>query len=82
MKNFLRALDQNGTWTLVPRTSDINVVGSKWMYKTKLRFDGSIERLKAHLVSQGYPQVSGIDFEKLTPIIKPTSTRVICLLLL
>lgn len=52
------------------------------MYKTKLRFDGSIERLKAHLVSQGYPQVSGIDFEKLTPIIKPTSTRVICLLLL
>lgn len=36
------ALDNNNIWKLVPRTSDMNVVGSKWVYKTKLRSDGSI----------------------------------------
>lgn len=53
MHEKLLALDRNNTWVLVLRTLDMNVVGSKWMHKTKFKSDGSVERYKARLVAQG-----------------------------
>lgn len=32
--------------------------------KNQIKFDGSLERLKAHLVAQGATQVLGIDFDE------------------
>jgi hypothetical protein len=56
----------------------MNVMGSKWVYKVKLRFDGSLERLKARLVVKGFNQVDGIDFSKtFSLVIKPGSIRLI-----
>lgn len=52
----LRALDQNNTWVLHPHTSNMNVVDSKWIKKTKLKSDDSVEGYKARLVAQGYIQ--------------------------
>lgn len=60
MHEELKALEQNNTWVLVPRTPDMNVIGCKWIFKVKLKSDGSIERYKAMLVAQGYSQVSGM----------------------
>lgn len=57
-------LDANHTWTLVPYKPDINVVGCKWVYKAKLKSDGSLECLKARLVAKGFNQVDGIDFSE------------------
>jgi hypothetical protein len=51
MRDELSALKQNHTWELVPRKDDMNVVGSRWVFKTKLKSDGSIERFKARLVA-------------------------------
>ena len=53
MKSELDALDKNETWTLTDLPAGKQAIDSKWVYKTELKPDGSIERLKARLVARG-----------------------------
>ena len=64
MLDELDSLYQNQTWTIVPRESYMNIVGSKWVFKAKLKDDDNLDRLKARLVAKGYHQVEGIDYIK------------------
>ena len=41
IKEEIYALHQNKTWTLISRSNDMNVIGCKWAYKTKLKADGT-----------------------------------------
>jgi histone deacetylase 1/2 len=50
------ALMSNSTWTLVPRPPRTNVVIGKWVFRHKLRADGSLERYKARWVVRGFAQ--------------------------
>ena len=51
MKEEIKALHDNQTWDLVPRLTNTNVIGSKWVFKTKLKEDGTVDRLKARIVA-------------------------------
>lgn len=52
----LRALEDNCTWTLEPLLSGKKPIECKWVFKTKLKADGSIEHYKAPISGQGlYP---------------------------
>ncbi|OIT07020.1 putative mitochondrial protein [Nicotiana attenuata] len=62
MSEEYNAFTRNGTWELVPPSPSQNVIGCKWMFKTKLKQDGSLDRYKARLVPKGYHQRSGINF--------------------
>jgi hypothetical protein len=50
-KEFL-ALQDNGTWNLVPLVPGMNLIDSKWVFKVKLHADGSIECYKARMVAK------------------------------
>ncbi|KAJ9705530.1 hypothetical protein PVL29_003532 [Vitis rotundifolia] len=74
----IKALIQNRTWDLVLRPPTANIVGSKWVFKTKLKEDGTIDRYKARLVARGFSQIPGLDFgETFSPVIKHTTIRLI-----
>nr|CAN83877.1 hypothetical protein VITISV_014760 [Vitis vinifera] len=78
MDDEIHALKKNDTWVLVPRPQHHNVVGCRWVFKTKLHSDGSIERHKACLVAQGFSQVHGLDFgDTFSPVVRPATVRII-----
>jgi len=71
MATELQALEANHTWTLSSLPPSKKPIGSKWVFKTKFKADGSIERHKARLVAKGYTQVEGLDHhDTFAPIAK------------
>lgn len=42
----------------------MNVKGIKWVYKAKLKLDGTLDLFKASSITKGYHQVDGIDYTK------------------
>jgi hypothetical protein len=78
MNEEYRSLMENNTWDLVPLPKGRKIFICKWFYITKYASDGSVERHKARLVSKGFSQVEGIDYnENFAPIAKMNSIHLI-----
>jgi hypothetical protein len=62
MHEELENFERNQVWTLAKPPRDVNLIGTKWVFKNKQGEDGEIMRNKARLVAQGYSQIEGLDF--------------------
>ena len=50
----LKMINKNQTWILVGKPNNKHVIGVRLVFRTKLNADGSINKLKARLVTKGY----------------------------
>ena len=76
MKEEFNSLQKNNTWELVDLPPRRKLVKCKWFFKTKFAADGSPLKYKEILVSNGYSQVHGIDYnETFSPMVNMDSIR-------
>ena len=54
MEKELKSLQELNTQTLVDLPKDRKVIKGRWVYKTKLNKDGSINKYKARWVAKGF----------------------------
>ena len=52
----IESILQNHTWELVDLPLGSKPLGCKWVFKRKMKTDGSIDKYKARLVAKGYKQ--------------------------
>jgi len=64
MDEEMNAIERNKTWDLVELPKGKEVIGVKWVYKTKSNSKGKIERHKARLVVKRYKRQYGRDYEE------------------
>lgn len=78
MMEELSALEENGTWSVVPLPHGKHAIGCRWVYKIKYASNGTVDRHKARLVAKGYTQQEGVDFfETFSPVAKLTSVKIV-----
>lgn len=78
MNDEYNSLIKNETWVLDDLLPGKKPIRNKWVYKKKLKADGSLAKYKSRLVAKGYTQRVGIDYtETYSPVVRLESVRLI-----
>ncbi|GKB50901.1 zinc finger, CCHC-type containing protein [Tanacetum coccineum] len=68
----------NNTWVLADLPPGCKPLGCKWIFKRKLKVDGTVKKFKAKLVIQGFKQKSRIDyFDTYAPVARISTIRLL-----
>nr|GEZ03966.1 zinc finger, CCHC-type [Tanacetum cinerariifolium] len=68
----------NNTWVLTDLPLGCRPVGCKWIFKRKLKVDGTVKKFKARLIIQGFKQKSGMDyFDTYAPMARISTIRLL-----
>lgn len=62
MKEEMEAHKKNKTWDLAARPPGARILANRWVYKIKIKADGTTDRYKARIVTKGYQQREGVDY--------------------
>nr|GEW93859.1 retrovirus-related Pol polyprotein from transposon TNT 1-94 [Tanacetum cinerariifolium] len=78
LQEELNEFERLKVWELVPHPNKVMVITLKWIYKVKLDELGRILKNKARLVTRGYRQEKGIDFEEsFSPVARLDAIQII-----
>ena len=65
MDNEINAVMKNKTFVVIDKPTGRNIVGSKWVFKTKKNADCSLERFRARDIALGFSQAPGCNCSKI-----------------
>ncbi|GKU99221.1 hypothetical protein SLEP1_g12096 [Rubroshorea leprosula] len=78
MAEEIGSIERNQTWELTDFLEGHKTSGVKWIYKTKLKKNGKVDKFKARLVAKGYKQEFGIDYqEAFSPVARMDTIRLV-----
>ncbi|KAL6312259.1 hypothetical protein AAG906_022015 [Vitis piasezkii] len=78
MEEEIKMTHKNQTWELVDKPLHKKAIGVKWVYRTKLNADGSVNKYMVRLVIKGYAQLFGVDFsETFAPVARLDTIRLL-----
>ncbi|GKD77665.1 putative retrotransposon ty1-copia subclass protein, partial [Tanacetum coccineum] len=74
----MQSMRDNEVWELVDLPPNGKTVGHKWLFKKKTDMDGAIHTYKALLVTKGFTQTLGIDYEEtFSPVVDIRAIRIL-----
>jgi Reverse transcriptase (RNA-dependent DNA polymerase) len=77
-KDKMHSFESMGIYEIALCPKDCKVVGSKWVFQIKWGPDGSIQKYKVCIVTQGFTQVEGLDYNQtFAPVAKFNSFRAV-----
>ncbi|GJX94137.1 zinc finger, CCHC-type containing protein [Tanacetum coccineum] len=69
---------ENNTWILFYLPPGCKPLGYKWIFKRKMKVNGTIDKFKVRLVIQGFRQKEGIDhFDTYAPVARISAIRLL-----
>lgn len=78
MDHEFNTLQRYGTWSFVPSTPTMNIVGCKWVYRINQNSNCTIQIYKARLVAKRFHQKPRLDFFKtFSPVFKLATIRMV-----
>nr|GEX53796.1 hypothetical protein [Tanacetum cinerariifolium] len=64
MNAKMQSIKDNQVWRLVDLPPNCKTIMSKWLFKKKTDMDGNVHTYKARLVTKGFIQLYGVDYEE------------------
>jgi hypothetical protein len=68
VRSEMDSIMSNGTWEITDSPNGCKQIGCKWIFKKKLRPDGTIEKYKARLVAKGFTHKGEDFFDAYSPV--------------
>ena len=69
MKSEMRSMYENKVWTLIDLPNDRRAIENKWIFKRKTDADSSVTIYKARIVTKGFRQVQGVDYNEILSLV-------------
>ncbi|XP_023741635.1 uncharacterized mitochondrial protein AtMg00820-like [Lactuca sativa] len=64
MQDELNEFERHRVWTLVPKPQGKTIIGTRWIFRNNMDEDGIVIRNNERLVTQGFCQVEGLDYDE------------------
>ena len=64
MKSEMQSMYDNQVRTLIDALEGLKIIGCKWVFKMKTDMDDNVHTFKARLVTKGFKQTHGIDYDE------------------